>query len=88
MMYQIIITQDAEEDLKRLDRIIARRIKARLNRLSENIDNLSPQALSGDMKGLFRFRVGNYRAIYAINPKDHIITILFIGHRRDVYKTR
>ncbi len=34
--------------------------------------------------GSFRFRVGDYRILFDI--QDDVITILKIGHRKDVYK--
>jgi len=34
----------------------------------------------------WRIRVGNYRVIYEIDDRQRIITILHIGHRRDVYR--
>ncbi len=34
----------------------------------------------------WRIRVGGYRVIYEIDDKQRIVTILVIGHRRDVYR--
>ncbi len=34
----------------------------------------------------WRIRVGDYRVIDEIDDGDHAITILHIGHRRDVYR--
>ncbi|MHB0912379.1 MAG: type II toxin-antitoxin system RelE family toxin [Armatimonadota bacterium] len=33
-----------------------------------------------------RIRVGNYRIIYEIDDSEQAITVLHIGHRRDVYR--
>jgi mRNA interferase RelE/StbE len=33
-----------------------------------------------------RIRVGDYRVIYEINDKERLLTILDIGHRRDIYR--
>jgi len=35
---------------------------------------------------LWRIRKGDYRAIYYINDREQIITVVRIGHRRDVYR--
>ncbi|MCI0450694.1 MAG: type II toxin-antitoxin system mRNA interferase toxin, RelE/StbE family [Chlorobi bacterium] len=40
--------------------------------------------LKGEFKGLRKFRIGNYRVIYAIEDGD--VVILKIGHRKDIYK--
>jgi len=34
----------------------------------------------------WRIRVGNYRVIYEIDEIRHILTILHVGHRRDIYR--
>ncbi len=34
----------------------------------------------------WRIRVGDYRVIYAIDDDARQVTILRIGHRRDVYR--
>ena len=33
----------------------------------------------------WRIRVGNYRVLYRIDDQQQIITVVHIGHRRDVY---
>ena len=35
----------------------------------------------------FSARRGTYRVIYRIDDKAHIVTVVDIGHRRDVYRT-
>ena len=35
-------------------------------------------------ENLYRIRIGNYRIIYAIE-NDHIILIIRVRHRKDVY---
>jgi mRNA interferase RelE/StbE len=33
-----------------------------------------------------RVRVGDYRIVYRVNVESHIVTIVFIKHRKDVYE--
>ena len=35
---------------------------------------------------LWRIRKGDYRAIYHIDDREQTITVVRIGHRRDVYR--
>ena len=42
------------------------------------------QPLSGDLAGVYKFRIGDYRVIYMI--EDESISIQAVGHRRDIYK--
>jgi mRNA interferase RelE/StbE len=50
--------------------------------LSKNPE--SYPALKGKLAGLRKFRIGDYRIIYAILEYD--IIILRIGHRKEVYR--
>jgi len=36
---------------------------------------------------LWRIRKGDYRAIYYIDDREQTITVVRIGHRRDVYRS-
>ena len=33
-----------------------------------------------------RLRVGDYRIVYSVDDNRHIVTIIAIGHRREVYR--
>ena len=35
----------------------------------------------------FSARRGSYRVIYRIDDRAHVVTVVDIGHRRDVYRT-
>jgi len=70
-------------DLKRLDKPTARRILEKLERtLSDNPDAGIP--LSGEFRGLFKYRVGDYRVMYAKTPDG--VLVLRIRHRKDAYR--
>jgi mRNA interferase RelE/StbE len=42
--------------------------------------------LVGDYKGLWRYRVGNYRVICDIIDNKMVILALEMGHRKDIYR--
>ncbi len=87
-MYELRMLESAVRDLQNLDAQIARRILARLRWLAENFDHLRPEALAGDLAGLFKLRVGDYRVIYEVLSEDRVLVVHMIGHRRDVYRRR
>jgi mRNA interferase RelE/StbE len=35
----------------------------------------------------FRIRIGDYRVLYEIDEPAKIVTVISIGHRRDVYRS-
>ncbi|MYF55377.1 type II toxin-antitoxin system RelE/ParE family toxin [Candidatus Poribacteria bacterium] len=85
-MYELILTQNAERDLQRLDGRIRRQIHDKLERLRENCDICSHKALTAKYKGHFRLASGDYRAIYTFNKQTKTIVVSRIGHRSSVYK--
>jgi mRNA interferase RelE/StbE len=87
-VYELRILESATRDLEKLNAQIARRILARLRWLATNFENVHPEALTGDLAGLFKFRVGDHRVIYEVIHNERIIVIHMIGHRREVYRRR
>jgi mRNA interferase RelE/StbE len=83
LAYNIIYKKSVERDLKRLP-------KSEAGRILDQIDKeLSKKAidypvLKGQFAGLRKYRVGDYRVIYAILGNE--VLVLRIAHRRDVYK--
>ena len=43
------------------------------------------RALGKDLTGLFTARRGTYRVIYTVDDEHRTVTVLRIGHRRDIY---
>lgn len=44
------------------------------------------KALKGHLRGLYRFRVGDYRVICDIQRDRVVVLVLDAGHRKDVYE--
>ena len=86
-MYRIRILDPATRELARLDKPVARRILKRICWLSTNLDSIKPEALAGDLTGLYKLRVGDYRVVFEIVHAEQCILIHAIGHRREIYRT-
>ena len=88
MLWTIEYTKTAENQLRKLDRQIARRILDYLDDKIASLDNPRSRgkALSGPLGELWRCRVGDYRVICEI--QDNVMRILVVeaGHRRQIYK--
>lgn len=83
MAYNITFRKSVAKDLKKIDCSEAARILNNISsELSQQADEL-PE-LKGRFAGLRKYRIGNYRVIFAIT--DDSILILRIQHRKDVYK--
>lgn len=76
--------------LRKLDKPAARRIRDALKEISDLDDPRSRgKALTGDMAGFWRYRVGDYRVICSIEDGALIVLVVDVGHRKDIYrKTR
>jgi mRNA interferase RelE/StbE len=85
--YALEFRPDAEQDLKNLDRSVAQRLLNRLRWLTENFDSIAPEQLSGkDFRGIFKFRVGDYRILYTVHRTRRALSIHRIGHRSEIYR--
>jgi mRNA interferase RelE/StbE len=83
-MYEIEISRTAEKQLKKLNSDLQRKISAVILSLSIEPRPYGCKKLSG-FEALYRIRCGDYRIIYEIIDKKVMVTILKIGHRKDVY---
>lgn len=83
MAYNIHYKKSVNRDLKKLSKAEARHI---LDQIEEELSRKAETypVLKGQFAGLRKYRVGDYRVIYAILGND--VLILRIGHRRDVDK--
>jgi len=85
-MRTLNFTAEAKAELARLDKHLARQVFRKLCWLVENFDSLTPEPLTGDWKGVYKLRVGDYRALYTFD--DAHLVVHFIRHRREVYKSK
>ncbi len=84
--YTVEFLPETRANLKRLSKSNAQRILNKIKWLSNNFEAVSHEALTGEFKGLFKLRVGDYRVIYSFIQKERLIIIHLVGHRRSVYE--
>jgi mRNA interferase RelE/StbE len=85
MAYRVEFTESAVADLEALTPTLQQRILRKVRWLCTNFDAIAPKALSANLSGLFKLRIGDYRVIYSFDQKTQYITIHKIGHRSEVY---
>lgn len=82
-MYSLIFDKKALEELNKLERQVKERIWGKLQQCKENplrfLEHLT------EVDG-FKLRVGDYRVIINVDQQTKILTVLKIGHRRNVYE--
>lgn len=87
-MHRIRILKAAANELSRLDKTVSRRIVQRINWLAANLGRVRLEQLTGDLAGLYKLRVGDYRVVYEVLDEEQALVIHMIGHRRDIYRKR
>ncbi|CAB0979423.1 type II toxin-antitoxin system RelE family toxin [Corynebacterium diphtheriae] len=77
----------AAKALRKLDRPVQKRIVAYLREIS-TLPNpqMRGKALTGNWAGFWRWRVGDYRLVAAIEDDRVVIVVVSIGHRSQVYE--
>ena len=86
-VWRVEFDQDAARDLRKLDvhaqRLILRYLRERI--ATEEDPRRFGHVLTHDLKGLWRYRVGNYRIVASIEDDRFVVLVVTVGHRREVY---
>jgi len=85
LAYNIVYKKSVERDLKKLSKAEAAKILDQIDGELSRKPEASP-ILKGHFAGLRKYRIGDYRVIYAILGSD--VLILRVGHRREVYRRK
>lgn len=84
-MWRIEFTPRAVRDLGALPANDQRRIARAIDRLAEHPHPRGARKLQG-ADPLWRLRVGDHRVIYLVEHDRIVVTVVRVGHRRDVYR--
>jgi mRNA interferase RelE/StbE len=82
--YRLQIKPSAVKELEAIQLKDRKRLVARIRRLAKEPRPDGCEKLSGQDK--YRVRQGHYRVLYSVDDSAPSITIVKIGHRRDVYR--
>ena len=87
-MYEVIFTDSALKELKKLDKPVVRVIK---NWVVKNLVDcvvlrMHGKPLKGNLKGVWRYRVGDYRLFADIQDDKLVIFLFEVAHRKEIYK--
>ena len=87
MSFKVQWSEGAIEDLKRLkDKELARKILAKVSDYVAQDPVPLGKALTGQFAGLYRYRFGKIRIIYAVDIQHGVLSVLHVGNRKDVYR--
>ena len=83
MSYKLIFDEKAIDFLEKLPPLLKERIFRKLQTTKENPFHFF-EKLTG--RSEFKLRVGDYRVIADISEKEIQILVLYVGHRKNIYK--
>lgn len=90
MDYKLVYTKLSQKDLDKLDPLLVRRILKKLNEFCKRTDPLKfAKKLTGFIIDTYRFRVGDYRVVFRLDPQNQqlvILVVLRVRHRKEVYR--
>ena len=88
MNWTVKVSSKAEGYYKKLNRKTRDRIREKLMELSESknpLEHKDVKALTGDLKGFHRLRVGDYRVVFSMLKESKTIAIGNLAPRGNVY---
>jgi len=85
-MYAVELSQRSQKFLEKLDNHIRKRLEDRLRNLGEDHVPSDAKFICRD-KGekVFRYRIGDYRALYKVKDNEKIVLVAKIDKRPGVY---
>lgn len=85
-MYFVEISQQAQKFLDKLDKFIRNRIEERLKKLGDiPIPSDAKFIMRDGMEKVFRYRIGDFRALYKVKDSEKIVLVAKIDKRPRVY---
>jgi mRNA interferase RelE/StbE len=86
MSYEVMVKPGVLRQTKKLELAIQVEVQAAIESLADNPRPDGCKKLKGE-DSLYRIRVAKtYRIIYEIKDQKLIITVVKVGHRREVYR--
>ena len=82
--YKIFLKKSAAGELEALPKKDLRLVLKRINSLEDNPRPQGCQKLSSQER--YRVRQGDYRIVNAVSDEDREVTMVKIGHRREIYR--
>ena len=86
-VYRLVIKSSAAKELEEIGQKTDRaRLVACMQALAVQPKPVGAEKLSGHID-LYRIRVGNYRVVYEIDNAQIVITVIKVGHRKEIYRS-
>ena len=84
MAFEIVFSEKASKEFKKLDKQLQKRIGEKLLEYAASENLSEAKKLTNSNLGQWRYRIGDYRVIFDLSGKE--IQVLKIAHRSEVYE--
>ena len=90
MSYSVETTARFDREFRKLDRYTKKMVRAWIEKNLVNCEDprIHGKGLSGNFRGQWRYRIGDYRLICLIEDDRLVILALAVGHRSEIYSQR
>ena len=85
--WRLVVSGPAKRDLEDLPEKVAAAIVETFGAIADNPRRVG-KPLRFELEGRWVARRGPYRVLYRIDDREHAVTVVAVGHRGDVYRTR
>ena len=88
MAYSFDSTPQFDKHFKKLDRQSQKNVADYIRKKLVDIENPRSigKPLKGNLQGLWRYRIGDFRLICEIQDNKLLVLAIDIAHRKDIYK--
>lgn len=88
MPYELLATSEFAKDYRKLPPEVARRVAEALDGLAANPERLRLplKYLPASLKGLHKYRVGDYRVLLWPDHEQQQLVLYAVAHRREIYR--
>lgn len=89
-MYRLVASKTFDKSFRKLDKVTRDRVAEWIAARLVDCENprLWGKALTGNMKGRWRYRIGDCRLLAEIRDKELVIIAVEIDHRSAIYRRR
>ena len=86
MTYSVQIKGSALKEINSIPEPMRQRQASAINQLGEQ--PFAGHPLRGNLIGLHRYRVGDYRIVYELQNEQHTVRVIGVVHRSKAYRRR
>ena len=87
MTYRVRLSSHAIREYKKLDPSVKSHLQTGLDALQHHpLTGPKIKRLKGRLQEYYRYRVGDYRIVYMVDPRQGIVYVDYIQHRKEIYR--